>query len=132
MSKNPLRKGISEEDNEEKIVVNNENGGNKRNKLRDDWLWGKDKIWSEAKVLFVPKLNKENYSNPEAFRPIILAKTIVKGMESIIYLHIESLQLRVPMAKQLGFQRGKSTDSAIAKLVDSDVLNKKYAIVVFF
>ncbi|CAB4059447.1 unnamed protein product [Lepeophtheirus salmonis] len=93
-------------------------------------------MWSEASVIFVPKPSKDDYIHPNAYRPITLAKTIVKGLERVVYWHIESWKLKVQLINQFVFQREKSTDSAIGKVVDkveSAVFNNKnHAIIVFF
>ena len=68
-------------------------------------------------TIIIPKLNKQSYDNPKAFRPIVLLNTLGKLIEKVI---AERLQFSVAAndfihLSQLGGLKSKSTvDAGIA------------------
>jgi len=51
------------------------------------------KIWREARVAFLPKPGKDDYTNAKAHRPICLTSFLLKGLEKLVdrYLRDGSL-----------------------------------------
>jgi hypothetical protein len=78
------------------------------------------KRWTESKVIFIPKPNKQNYADPNAFRPISLCSFILKGLERLVLFHLEETNLsRNPLCDaQHAFRRGKGSDTALSEAVD--------------
>jgi ribonuclease HI len=75
-------------------------------------------MWKDAKVIFIPKPGKENYKKAKSFRPITLSNYLLKGLEKLIVWKVEENLECDPIHKnQHGFQRGKSTETAISKTV---------------
>ena len=76
-------------------------------------------LWRKAKVVFLPKPNKPNYVKGKFFRPIVLSNVALKGLERIITWRMEKMLQYYPIhAKQHGFTKGRSTESAISNTVD--------------
>jgi hypothetical protein len=47
------------------------------------------KNWVKSKVIFLAKPGKEDYTDPNAFRPISLCSFLLKGLERLILFHLE-------------------------------------------
>ena len=76
-------------------------------------------LWRKAKVVFLPKPNKPNYIKGKFFRPIVLSNVALKGLERIITWRMDDMLRYYPIhAKQHGFTKGRSTESAISNTVD--------------
>ncbi len=75
------------------------------------------------KVIYIPKPGKPDYSIPKAYRPITLSSYLLKGMEKVVKDLIQPL-VESKMVNQYAFLRGKSTDTALSKVVDE--LEKNY------
>ena len=93
--------------------------------------------WTWAKVVFIPKVGKVDYTDPRAFRPISLTTFLFKTMERVVQWFLEEKVLPGnPLHKnQHAFTRGRSTDTALAMLVDrleSATLRNEHALAVFF
>jgi len=75
--------------------------------------------WVQAKVIFIPKPGKTDYSDPRCFRPITLSSYILKIVERLTLWFIESEHLHNnPLSPhQCGFRKGHSTDLAITRVV---------------
>ena len=78
------------------------------------------KCWSDSTGIFIPKPGKSDYYNPKSYRTITLAPTMLKWMERVILWHMEAdLKVHKSMnAKQYGFTKGVSTETALHKLVN--------------
>ena len=78
------------------------------------------KEWSKSRVIFIPKLNKEDYDNPKSFRPISLTQFIFKTEERVQKWEVEDKYLsKKPMHEyQFAFRKGKSTEGALSQVVD--------------
>ena len=93
--------------------------------------------WKHAKVLFLPKPGKTDYTTAKAFRPISLISFLLKGLEKVIdpYLR-ENPLVDLPLhPRQHAYQAGKSTESALHQLVsrlERAQDQKQYALGVFF
>ena len=92
-------------------------------------------IWKTSNVVFIPKPGKDSYSKAKSFRPISLSCYLLKGLEKLCTWHMDGkLETHQIHKNQHGFQRGKSTDSAISKTVNSiekGLDNKEYCIGIF-
>ena len=42
-------------------------------------------IWRQSKVIFIPKLGKDDYSKAKSFRPISLTPFLFKTLERLSY-----------------------------------------------
>ena len=94
------------------------------------------KAWRISKAIFIPKMGKDDYAQPRAWRPISLMSFMFKTLERLILWHLEDTVLKTtPMHKnQHAFRKGRSTESALSDLVDhleSAALNGGTAIGVF-
>lgn len=94
------------------------------------------KIWTQVRVVFIPKAGKKDKTNPKSFRPISLTSTMLKIMEKIIDEYIKSEYLRtIPLNRfQFAYQPYKSTVTALHNLVtkiESTLDKKEIALVAF-
>jgi ribonuclease HI len=93
-------------------------------------------IWRHAKVIFIPKPGKADYTDPNAFRPISLTSFTFKTMERLVLWHLEDTTFKLkPLHKnQHAFRRGHSTDIPLSKLtnfVEQCFISKNYAVCIF-
>ena len=93
--------------------------------------------WRVAKVVFIPKVGKKDYSQVKSIRPISLASFLLKTLERLLLWHIEETCLtRVPFHKnQHAFRSGRSCETALSQFADSvesAILRDKYTLAVFF
>ena len=94
------------------------------------------KEWCKSRVIFIPKQGKTDYDSTKSFRPISLTSFFFKTLEKVQKWEIEDKYLRSnPMHKhQYAFQKGKSTEAALAKVVDfieAGLLRSGYSLGVF-
>ena len=75
-------------------------------------------LWKDAKVIFIPKPGKERYDKAKSFRPISLSNYLLKGLEKLSVWKMEE-DMSPIHTNQHGFQRGKSTESALSKTVNT-------------
>ena len=95
------------------------------------------RAWRTARVVFVPKPGKPDYSIAKAFRPISLTSFLLKGMERLVdrYLRDGPLKTNPLHGYQHAFQPGKSTETALSWItakIETALNNKQYALAVFF
>lgn len=95
------------------------------------------KIWRIARVAFIPKPGRMNYSEAKAFRPISITSFLLKGMEKLIdrYLRDGPIAEMPFHPRQHAFQAGKSTESALHQLVEKlerAMSNNQFALGIFF
>jgi hypothetical protein len=94
-------------------------------------------IWRRAKVIFIPKPGKKDYTDPDAFRPILLTSFTFKTLERLVLWRLEETVLknkRTIHPHQHGFRRGQSTEIPLSKLtnfVEAAFKNKEYAVGIF-
>ena len=71
------------------------------------------------KGIFMPKPGKIDYNHPKAYRTITLSPVLLKLHERVILWHMQyDLGLSDSLsAKQYGFRRGASTETALHKLL---------------
>jgi hypothetical protein len=76
-------------------------------------------VWRNTKTIFIPKLGREDYSDPRSFRPISLMPFLFKALERLVLWQIKDTSLRqFPIHKNLhAFRKGHSAEIAISKLV---------------
>jgi hypothetical protein len=94
------------------------------------------KRWVKSKVIFLAKTGKEDYTDPNAFRPISLCSFLLKGLERLVLFHLEEKCLiKKPLSKaQHAFRKNKGTDTALSEAVDkieAGMLRKEYTLGVF-
>jgi ribonuclease HI len=94
------------------------------------------KIWRSAKIIFIPKPGKNDYTDPNAFRPISLTSFMLKTLERLVLWRLEDTTFkRFPLHKnQHAFRRGHSTEIPLSKLtnfVETAFINKEYAVGIF-
>jgi ribonuclease HI len=92
--------------------------------------------WRLSRVIFIPKIGKDNYAQVRAWRPISLMSFFFKTLERLILWEMEETVLKTkPMHKnQHAFRKGRSTESALSDTVDileSEVLREGFAAGVF-
>ena len=94
------------------------------------------KVWQEARGVFIPKPGKNSYNSAKSFRLITLTSFQLKLMERMIYWHL-NINLgvdRLITPNQHGFRTGKSTESALHKLVskiEKTIVEGQYALGIF-
>ena len=74
-------------------------------------------LWKESKVIFIPKPGKDCYNKAKSFRPISLSNYLLKGLEKLCVWKMEE-DMKPIHKNQHGFQKGKSTETAISKTVN--------------
>jgi ribonuclease HI len=91
--------------------------------------------WTKARVVFIPKPGKPDYTSPKAFRPISLTNYLLKGMEKLTRWKMDEMLKFHPIdSHQHGFRKGYSTESAISNTVhaiERRLLNQQYCLGVF-
>jgi len=72
-------------------------------------------VWKHARVLFLPKPGKMDYTTAKAFRPISLTCFLLKGLEKVIDRYLrEGPLVDLPLQpRQHRYQAGKLTESAL-------------------
>jgi len=93
--------------------------------------------WRIARVSFIPKPGRLDYTNSKAFRPISLTSFLLKGLEKLVDRHLRSETLvDFPLyPRQHAYQAGKSTENALHQLVERverALEAKQYSLGVFF
>ena len=81
-------------------------------------------------------MGKDTYDQAKSFRPITLTSYVFKGIEKLVYWHLEETTLRrIPYNKnQHAFRPGHSTESALSKIVneiEKGTLRRGYTLAVF-
>ena len=86
------------------------------------------RAWKLARVIFIPKVGKSDYSDPRSFRPITLSSFILKTLERLVLWHLDSTYLMDnPLhPNQFGFRKGHSTEEAISQILSRLEVNKKH------
>lgn len=93
------------------------------------------RAWRKSKIIFIPKLGKDDYSDAKSFRPISLTSFIFKTMERVIVWYLEELMqsnLVSPISKmQHAFKRGFSTQTALTEVcnyIESGILRGQFVL----
>ena len=92
--------------------------------------------WLETKVVFIPKPGKTDYTDPKSFRPISLSSFMLKGLERLIFWHINNTTLKKnPLHRNLySYREGMSTEDALHNLVnkiEKALENNEVAVILF-
>ena len=94
------------------------------------------KSWTKVKVVYIPKVGKKDSSHPKSQRPICLSSFMLKTMEKVVneYIINNALKDKPLHPNQHAYQKGKSTETALAKVVDlvETCLDKKLIVVGVF
>ena len=71
--------------------------------------------WRIARVAFIPKPGKIDYTTAKSFRPISLTSFLLKGLEKLVDRYLrDGPMVTLPIhPRQHAYQAGKSTESAI-------------------
>ena len=94
------------------------------------------KVWQKAKGVFIPKPGKNSYNLAKSFRLITLTSFLSKIMERMIYWYL-LLNIgvdRLISQNQHGFRTGKSTESALHRLVskiEKSIVEGQFALGIF-
>ena len=93
-------------------------------------------IWRNSRVIYIPKPGKDSYEEAKSFRPITLTSFLFKGLEKLVYWHVENTTLKTKPYddNQHAFRSGKSTESALSQIVneiEKGVLRRGYTLAVF-
>src|SRR5262249_44716970 len=77
--------------------------------------------WRTAKAVFIPKPGKKTYDLPKSFRVVSLTSFAMKGLEKIVDERVKSTSLNQNHThdSQHAYQRGKSTETALLRLLES-------------
>ena len=91
--------------------------------------------WCHAKVIFIPKPGKSDYSELRSFRPISLLSFLFKTVERLVMWETETkyLRLKPVSSKQHAFRKGFSTETALSCLVneiEEAIFQKHFALCV--
>ena len=94
------------------------------------------KAWREVRVTFIPKPGRSDYEDAKNHRGISLSSFLLKTLERLIdrYIRTDILSKMPLHINQHAYQRGKSTMSAVHKLVssiESTLNSREHALVVF-
>ena len=61
-------------------------------------------LWKDAKVIFIPKPGKTDYSTPKSFRSISLSNYLLKVVEKLLTWYTDEILLQAPIHhRQHGF-----------------------------
>ena len=76
-------------------------------------------IWLESRVAFIPKPAKVDYTEPSSYRPICLSSFFLKGIERLIYWHINDTTFKErPLHKNIfSYREGMGTEEALHNLI---------------
>ena len=90
-----------------------------------------------SRVVYIPKVGKDDYSIAKSFRPISLMNYLLKGLESLslsLSLSDTALEDHLLHIKPHGFQKGKSTEIAISitvNIIEKHILNGEHCMGAF-
>ena len=74
------------------------------------------KRWRQIKVVFIPKMGKDDYSVPKAYRPITLSNFLLKVMEKVINWFLSERVIALPLPNQHVYTRGLGTETVLSSL----------------
>ena len=92
--------------------------------------------WLEARVVFIPKAGKTDYGDPKSVRPLSLSSFLLKGLERLVYWHINRTTLKVnKFNKNLySYRESMSTEDALHNTIykiEKALEKKEIALVLF-
>jgi hypothetical protein len=76
-------------------------------------------VWSQVKVVFIPKPGRNSYCGPKDFQPMSLTSFLLKTLERLVdrFLRDEILVSKPLHPNQHAYQAGKSVETALHQLV---------------
>ncbi|CAB4045425.1 Hypothetical predicted protein, partial [Paramuricea clavata] len=74
--------------------------------------------WKSMRVVFIPKVGKDDYSIAKSYRPITLSNFLLKGLERLAYWYTQDGVVQRPLVSQHAYTRSVSTESALSEAVD--------------
>ena len=81
--------------------------------------------WKSSKVVYIPKVGKDDYAQAKSYRPISLINYLLKGLERLsVWVADTALEDKPLHIKQHGFQKGKSTETAKTPATINDQKHK--------
>ena len=94
------------------------------------------KSWSINGSIILAKPNKDDYSQPSAFRTISLTSNLQKLLEKMILIYLEeTVKIDKKLTKnQFGFRKKKGTEAALHKLtrrIEDAIANDHYTLGIF-
>jgi len=85
------------------------------------WSLSSGKIptsWSTMKTVFIPKIGKNQFNVPKAFRPITLSSFMLKALERILQWYIKDAHTQTPLYAQHAYTEGLSTETALSAFIN--------------
>ncbi len=70
------------------------------------------------KVVFIPKLGKDDYSVPKAYRLITLSNFLLKVMKRVLNWFLSERVFALPMPNQQVYTRGLGAETALSSFAD--------------
>ena len=91
--------------------------------------------WRKAKVIFIPKPGKKDYTIYSSFRPISLSNYLLKGLERLTVWRVDQALIEFPLHdSQHGFRCDRSTETAISSVaneIERNIFKRKHVLAVF-
>ena len=77
------------------------------------------KLWRQAKVIFLPKPGKKDYTEPGSWRPISLTSFLLKTLERLVDKRLRAKDLCNKLSNhfQFAYLPGGSTEAALSRFV---------------
>ena len=77
--------------------------------------------FKEANTIILKKLQKTDYSEPKAYRPIALLDTLRKALEAVISIRIREYveANRLLLEEQIGARKERSVETALESITDA-------------
>ncbi len=72
----------------------------------------------QMKEVFIPKMGKDDYSVPKAYRPITLSNFLLKVMERVINWFLSGRVIALPLPNQHAYTRGQGKEMALSSFAD--------------
>ncbi len=76
------------------------------------------KRWRQMRVVFIPKLGKDDYSVPKDYRPITLSNFLLKVFERVINWFLSERVIALQLPNQHEYTRGLGTETALSSFAD--------------
>ena len=91
--------------------------------------------WKSSKVVYISKVGKDYHALAKSYRPISLMNYLLKGLEGLsVWVADTALEDNPLHTKQHGFEKGKSTETAISKTVhkiEKHIMNREHCMMGF-
>lgn len=73
-------------------------------------------IWLDINVVFIPKPGKNKYDNAKSFRPISLMSFVIKTIEGLVCIHLQSIIDNLSQ-QQYAYRKNRSTIEALNNVI---------------